>query len=272
MAIFADLSPELIMGIWDCVINPDDIESFALVSKNIYSLGARDLKEHKYLKELYSVVRCDESGRRPAMEVEILLLHPRIALYVREISIVSPDVDSDRVCEMLPDSIRLESFIYDNGGVEESGEWKPVWICHRLLESSQHSLQRLVLYQDDVQYMGDITQFTRLTELETYFDLLLTCRCQLYHHLAEVLPSSIEKVALLVDGGTDTDFLRKELLEVIRLKADRVPRLKSLIIGFEAPDDWFTEQENVICELQGAFEEVGAVLEWSNALRSHSQI
>ena len=92
MAIFSDLANELITGIWSFVTDPDDIESFALVSKRVYSLSAPFLEEDKNLKRQYSTI-CfnilDEASSRPAQLLESMLQNPRIAVYIRKLEISS---------------------------------------------------------------------------------------------------------------------------------------------------------------------------------------
>ena len=56
MAIFSDLPNELVLCIWGYVIEPDDVESFALVSKRIYSLSSQFMNEHASLKRQYSKI------------------------------------------------------------------------------------------------------------------------------------------------------------------------------------------------------------------------
>ena len=53
MAIFQDLSTELVLGILREVL-PDDIESFSLASKRIYRLAIPRLQEHRSLRKQYT--------------------------------------------------------------------------------------------------------------------------------------------------------------------------------------------------------------------------
>ena len=371
------------MCIWDFVIDPHDIESFAVASQRISSLSARYVREHNYLRQQYSAISFNNLswGSKPAEFLGEILLNPRIALYVREVEImgwdgdgpggamslasskiakadlerailasqlvpssevgewikdaiqgyedpvvaiimmqlkrirkfqlidegqndyllkalklitqnpdwnsldalpetsifsnlremgiISPSIDSNMICKMLPSSTALTSFIYDNAGTESYGDYNTLDICEELLECSRHSLQKLVLYQDDLTYMGYITSFTSLAELETCFDNLLVGPDGDYSHLSDMVPKSIKNVALLLSMDTDPETLRKVILEVIDSKTDRLPNLKTLTIGVEDPYDFEPDQYLVIQDLQGAFVGTGAVLEWSDALRSH---
>ena len=57
MARFSDLSPELIMELWEHILHPDDIDSFALVSKHTHATGRTFLEEHRRLKAQYSSIQ-----------------------------------------------------------------------------------------------------------------------------------------------------------------------------------------------------------------------
>lgn len=89
MAIFSDLPNELILGIWDYVIEPDDVESFALVSKRIYGLSSQSLNEHARLKRQYSNIWISfrEGNYEPADLLEKILLDTRIAFYINGLQI-----------------------------------------------------------------------------------------------------------------------------------------------------------------------------------------
>lgn len=89
MAMFSDLPNELIIGIWGFVIEPDDVESFALVSKRIYGLSSQFVDEHVSLKQQYSKI-CFSYRKRnygPADLLEKILLDTRIAFYISSLEI-----------------------------------------------------------------------------------------------------------------------------------------------------------------------------------------
>ena len=89
MKTFNDLPNELVVEIWGHVVEPEGVESFALVSKRIFGLAAPFITEHARLKQQYSTL-CypgGETGRRAAVLLETMLLNPRVALYVNELLI-----------------------------------------------------------------------------------------------------------------------------------------------------------------------------------------
>ena len=88
MAVFSDLPNELVMHIWSYVIEPESVERFALVSKNIYGLAAPFLREHARLKRKYSRLHYSHKSQRAADLLRSMLLNPRAALYINEIRIV----------------------------------------------------------------------------------------------------------------------------------------------------------------------------------------
>ena len=83
------LPNEMVLKIWSHVLEPKDVESFALVSKNIHALGNRFIEEHQRLKERFSFFshREDSWGSPPADLLATIPLNPRVALYVDEICI-----------------------------------------------------------------------------------------------------------------------------------------------------------------------------------------
>ena len=89
MAIFSDLANELIIGIWGYVIEPNDVESFALVSKRIYGLSWQFVKEHASLKQQYSKICFSRRERNyePADLLKKMLLDTRIAFYIISLEI-----------------------------------------------------------------------------------------------------------------------------------------------------------------------------------------
>ena len=87
MAIFSDLPNELVACIWGHILEPEDVESFALVSKKIYRLSTPFVSEHQSLKLQYSKIRSSllEGNNGPADLLKKMLLDPRIAFYIRKI-------------------------------------------------------------------------------------------------------------------------------------------------------------------------------------------
>lgn len=89
MASFSDLPNELVAMVWGHVLDPDAIESFALISKNVYALGSSYIREHNELKREFSSISVSEedADTRVGHALEGMLLNPRAALYVRRIYI-----------------------------------------------------------------------------------------------------------------------------------------------------------------------------------------
>ena len=120
MAIFSDLPNELISNIWGYVIAPDDVESFALVSKRIYGLSSQFVDEHARLKRQYSIIRFRrlERSYKPADLLEDILLNTRIALYISSLDIsmwgVGREKATPQAMALIEDAIRASPFITDS--------------------------------------------------------------------------------------------------------------------------------------------------------------
>ena len=91
MADFSKLPNEMISEIWGHVLEPRDVESFAWVSKCIYTIGRPFVQEHNKLKRKYAQVEFNyhDSVSAPAVLLRKVLLRPRIALYVTHLFIDS---------------------------------------------------------------------------------------------------------------------------------------------------------------------------------------
>ena len=78
----------MISGIWSNVQKPEDVESFALVSKHVYAIGRPFVEEHNKLKKEFSFFEAHTGNRAsgPAVLLKEVLLRPRIALYVTQLS------------------------------------------------------------------------------------------------------------------------------------------------------------------------------------------
>ncbi len=89
MASLSRLPNEMIAETWRHVLEPDEIESFALVSKHIYAVGSPFIMEHNKLKREFSFFETGPNTRASAPEylLKNVLLRPRVALYVTHLSI-----------------------------------------------------------------------------------------------------------------------------------------------------------------------------------------
>ena len=89
MTGFNDLPNEIVLELWHHVLLPDDVASFALVSKRIFALATPSLKEHHRLRSKYAVLE-NESSKDGSMLAPLLkdvLLYPYIAFYVKNICV-----------------------------------------------------------------------------------------------------------------------------------------------------------------------------------------
>ena len=90
MAKFADLPNELLIEIWSYVLQPRDIENFAFVSKTIRTLSGKILPEHRKLTRQFSSfeIGARKSTASAAGLLKEILTNPRVALYIRTVSII----------------------------------------------------------------------------------------------------------------------------------------------------------------------------------------
>ena len=98
MPTFSSLPNEIILTTWGFVDEPEDIESFALVSKQVYSLSVPFVREHAGMKSLYPTISIDVDGEPDgAYDVLQRLIHnPRYAFYIHEALIEDWTTSSDR--------------------------------------------------------------------------------------------------------------------------------------------------------------------------------
>ena len=87
MTGFSDIPKELVVQIWQHVLDPEAVENFAIASKTIYALGGPFIAEHNELKAQFSAIVHNnyEEGSGPAETLKSILLKPRAALYVRDL-------------------------------------------------------------------------------------------------------------------------------------------------------------------------------------------
>ncbi|CAF9919784.1 MAG: hypothetical protein ALECFALPRED_001297 [Alectoria fallacina] len=89
MTGFNDLPNEIVVELWHQVLPPDDIASFARVSRRIFALAAPFLKEYHRLKSKYSVFVnwTSYDGSIFAHLLKDVLLNPHIAFYVKKVCV-----------------------------------------------------------------------------------------------------------------------------------------------------------------------------------------
>lgn len=90
MAKFADLPNELLIEIWSYMLQPKDIESFASASKIIRTLSGKTLLEHRKLTRQFSTFKIGSPKSRSSAAglLKEILTNPRVALYIRTVSII----------------------------------------------------------------------------------------------------------------------------------------------------------------------------------------
>ena len=97
MSALENLPDEIGLLIWDCIILPDDIDSYSQVCRKTYQLASKFLPEHRRLKrQLTSVGNSQsaligEAGQTKYFEMyqllEHIIINPSHAMYVKELTI-----------------------------------------------------------------------------------------------------------------------------------------------------------------------------------------
>ena len=89
MAKFSDLPNELVLEIWSHIMQPKDIENFALASKTIRTLAGKILVNHQKLTRELSTFDIAGSKSRfsAAGLLKEILTNPRVALYTKTVII-----------------------------------------------------------------------------------------------------------------------------------------------------------------------------------------
>ena len=86
MAQFASLPNELIREILQ-LVQPEDFENLAQVSRNVYSLASPFLKQHRALIRKYHTLSNDAGPSAVATLLRTVIADPRIGSYVREVEL-----------------------------------------------------------------------------------------------------------------------------------------------------------------------------------------
>ena len=264
MATFCDLPNELLLGIWVFIIDPKDVESFALVSKKTYSPSMSFLKEHAHLKRNFSRISVSlESGPSPAHLLQQISEHPRIGLYIYDLDMGRCVFNLDLLSGLLPSVKNLKSFhCVRNIGSDPN----IIPVHHELLACCKHSLQTLYL-QNERKMKGDLgglTRFLALKEVNADLVSLFGTDEVPRQSLADVLPMSIEKVTLFSHEMLDWKVTRGLVLGMVGSKMNRLPNLQKL--NFEAKHTWAVDDTAENEGFKNMCDEVGVELNVSDSL------
>lgn len=89
MAPLSQLPDEMTAEIWGHILEPRDVESFALASEYVYAIGKPFVEEHNKLKREYTLFETGPNTRAsaPAVLLKEVLLRPRVTLFVTHLLI-----------------------------------------------------------------------------------------------------------------------------------------------------------------------------------------
>ena len=130
MAQLSDLPNEIVLLILPFVL-PDYLESFSGACRKHYSLAAKELQRHRALKREHTLYKFPPLPfRGPTRLLERILQEPRIALYVREITLSGWSSERGTDTEfafLIPYSeeisLRLEQAVFEFVPKEKSRGW-----------------------------------------------------------------------------------------------------------------------------------------------------
>ena len=196
MVRFSNLPDDIILELWKYILHPDDIKSFALVSRSIYALGHVCLKEHRRLKAQYSLIqtsyRSQGCGKAWGDLLKDILLNPHLAPYVTTLDVCPTHLfweqdyghstsGNDLICHHVPypktDMLLFQDALRKLGEVEdwskdmEAGDEDPIIAILLTLLPGLRTLRIKELPLNGVtfgviQYIAEYKSTTMLSELE----------------------------------------------------------------------------------------------------------
>lgn len=228
------------------------------------------------LRTLERITQSPESAVQPRQSItgtetngdnQITSTRPSMFFTISDLQMSSRDMTFDIFSQLLRCIKGLKSFSYWRRR-GPSVEISP--LCDKLLEYSQLSLQKLSIHGEDTG-LGDITKFQVLTEVSINFEVLLGDRDDTCRNLADVLPMSIERVNVIelrTEGTLPTQVLRRVILDMIKCKMERLPKLQELSFYLGSYVGSYNDQAikrniELITELQGMSATVGVLVRGS---------
>ncbi len=99
MARFSELPKEIVAEVWEHVLAPEDVESFARVCKQVHGQAASSLRLHRQLRDKYTMFSNEDTTDkydgtryprdRPSNLLKDIIASPHIGLYVQELHLQS---------------------------------------------------------------------------------------------------------------------------------------------------------------------------------------
>ena len=231
-----------------------------------YLLGT--LKRIAQSSEVAIETRQSIPGTEISGDTQIPSTRPSMFSNTSDVKIHNSYITLDTISQLLRCTKHLKSFTFQSF---YGSSFDTPRLCDKLVECSQLSLQKLSINSDDNgdTGLGDITQFQMLAEVEVDIEILLGDPYGICKDLADVLPVSIESVTILTTRKSiPNHILRRVILDVIKCKMERLPKLQDLTFNFGIHcDDAIIENMVLITELEDMSAKVGVLLsadgEWT---------
>ena len=151
---------------------------------------------------------------------------------IRQLTFAYSGLDPQILAQLLDSVKGLKAFSYLYPD-ETFYKFKPYWVRTALLANAKRSLEYLAIlpyWTGEFELLGTLRGFTALKELETNANLL--CQESAFDGLAELLPSSIEKIHLDTSYCTDHRTPRivelRIVEEIVKAKSRLIPHVKAL--------------------------------------------
>ena len=213
MAKFTDLPNELVVEIWSHILQPKDIENFALASKTIRTLAGKILVNHRKLTRELSTFDIGGSKMRfsPAGLLKEILTNPRVALYTKKV--IVPDL-----------YVAWES----KEGVNKLKTFDP-----EIGEDARH--YRHTPYAEE-----DMELFKQaIGRAKQFFDLKHLAQCQCF----QSAKYEVNRLREIMGKGSE--------LPIIVLFLLLFTNLKTMVVEYAAADDFFFDILRYISEGDG---------------------
>ncbi len=185
--------------------------------------------------------------------------NPSMFFTVSEMELGCVHINFDTVSQILRCTKGLKDLDFEcwgGSGFEMSS------LCDKLLQCSQLSLQKLTIHCENIG-QGDIHQFQKLAEVTITLTALLGNTDDTCKNLADALPLSIESVIIstMSRQTIPCQIFRRLILDMIKCKTERLPKLQALAFDFGFYDQEDTTRNmEFICEIQGLSAQVGVLL------------
>ena len=186
---------------------------------------------------------------------------------IRELTFTNSGLHPKILAQLLDSVKGLEAFTYVDPN-DSFCEFKPFWIRTALLGKAKHSLEYLEIHPggtERLEGLGSLRGFTALKELKT--DVRLLYSGSALDELADLLPSSIEKLYLDNRYYVAHDIVPRIVEAIVKAKSRLIPHLEALKLETRSGDRSIEEYRSMIEQLEEKCRNVGIELTFIDSLQ-----